>query len=146
MSIIPDPLAVLLNVFPFLIAIMGMYHIILKPMVAYLDERNDAIEGGKNEAASIEEEIAVRTTEYEAQLVEARRKVAGIRSDRRNEAQAAYEVEVAKVREETDASIASAIAEIDTAREAAQAALKQNVNELADAVAERVLGRSLAGN
>lgn len=146
MSIIPDPLAVLLNVFPFLIAIMGMYHIILKPMVAYLDERNDAIEGGKNEAASIEEEITVRTSEYDTQLAEARRKVAAIRTERRTDAQDAYEVEVAKVREETEASIAAAIAEIDTAREAAQAAIKQNVNELADAVAERVLGRELAGN
>ena len=146
MSIIPDPLAVLLNVFPFLIAIMGMYHIILKPMVAYLDERNDAIEGGKNEAASIEEEIAVRTSEYDTQLAEARRRVAAIRTERRTDAQDAYEVEVAKVREETEASIAAAIAEIDTAREAAQAAIKQNVNELADAVAERVLGRELAGN
>jgi F-type H+-transporting ATPase subunit b len=145
MSIIPDPIAVLLNVVPFLIAIMGMYLIILKPMVAYLDERNDAIEGGKNEAAVIEERIVERTNDYDVQLTDARKQIAGLRSDRRAEAQDAYESVIADVRLETEASIAKAIEEIQVARAGAEATLQQSADELANAVAERILGRELVG-
>jgi F-type H+-transporting ATPase subunit b len=145
MSIIPDPIAVLLNVVPFLIAIMGMYYIILKPMVAYLDERNEAIEGGKNEAAVIEERIVERTNDYDVQLAAARQQIAGLRSDRRAEAQDAYESVIADVRQETEGSIAKAIDEIQAARAGAEATLQQSADELANAVAERVLGREMVG-
>ena len=145
MSIIPDPIAVLLNVVPFLIAIMGMYYIILKPMVAYLDERNEAIEGGKNEAAVSEERIVERTNDYDVQLAAARQQIAGLRSDRRAEAQDAYESVIADVRQETEGSIAKAIDEIQAARAGAEATLQQSADELANAVAERGLGREMVG-
>lgn len=146
MSIIPDPVAVLLNILPFFLAIVGMYRIILKPMVAYLDERNDAIEGGKQEAADIEARITERADEYDARLAQARQTVSGLRADRRAESQEAYDAQIAQVRSDADTAISSALDEINAARAVAAATIKQNVDDLAKAVAGRVLGRELAGS
>ena len=146
MSIIPNPVAVLLNILPFFLAIVGMYRIILKPMVAYLDERNDAIEGGKQEAADIEARITERADEYEARLAQARQTVSGLRADRRAESQGAYDAQIAQVRSDADTAISSALDEINAARTVAAATMKQNVDDLANAVAGRVLGRELAGS
>jgi F-type H+-transporting ATPase subunit b len=123
-----------------------MYRIILKPMVAYLDERNDAIEGGKQEAAEIEARITERAEEYDARLAQARQTVSGLRADRRAESQEAYDAQIALVRSDADTAISSALDEINAARAVAAATMKQNVDDLANAVAGRVLGRELAGS
>jgi len=143
MTIIPDPFQVFLNIFPFLVAILGMYHIILKPMVAYLDERNEAIEGGKSEAVAMEEQINDRVDAYDAELLRARQEIATLRADRRAEAQVAYDGVLDGVRTEADASITASLSEIQTARSAAEASLKTSVEELAASAADRVLGREL---
>ena len=53
MNIIPDPLQVLLNTVPFLVAIVGMYRIILRPMLDYLLGRDSAVSSGHDEAERI---------------------------------------------------------------------------------------------
>jgi F0F1-type ATP synthase membrane subunit b/b' len=95
MNIIPDPLQVLLNTLPFLVAVVGMYRIILKPMLSYLLERDVAIKGGHTEAARIEGEIADRMAEYEAKLAAARDEIGTLRADKRAEAQGQYDVAIA---------------------------------------------------
>ena len=144
MNIIPDPLQVLLNTLPFMVAIVGLYRIILKPMLEYLLGRDAAISSGHEEATRIEEEITRRMAEYDAKLAEARAEVAAIHAAKRAEAQAKYDERVDAARKEAEAKIAAAVGEIDAAREAASAQLKTMSGEIADQVAVQVLGRSLS--
>jgi len=143
MNIIPDPLQVVLNMLPFLVTIVGMYLIILKPMVAYLLEREEAIQGGHDEAARIETEINTRMSEYELQLAHARDEVVALRAAKRAEAQVKYDEVIGKARKEAEAQIASAVGEIEVAHKAASTQLKLMSSEIADKIANQVLGRTL---
>ncbi len=144
MNIIPDPLQVLLNTLPFLVAVVGMYMIILKPMLAHLLARETAISGGQDEAARIEAEIRDRMSAYDKRLVEARDEIATLRSERRAEAQAQYDEIVGKARSEAEAKVEAAVGEIAAAKDAAAAQLKTMSGEIAEQVAGQVLGRSMA--
>lgn len=143
MNIIPDPLQVLLNTLPFLVAIIGLYRIILKPMLDYLLDRDAAIRSGHDETARIEAEIESRMSEYEAKLAEARAEVASIHAAKRADAQEQYDARVGQARTDAEAQIESAVGEITVARDAASAQLKTMSGDIAEQVAGQVLGRSL---
>jgi F0F1-type ATP synthase membrane subunit b/b' len=143
MNIIPDPLQVALNMLPFLVAIVGMYLIILKPMLTYLLEREVAIQSGHDEAARTETEINNRMAQYEQQLAEAREEVIALRASKRAEAQVKYDEVIAKARTQAEAQITSAVGEIGEARSAASIQLKVMSGEIADKIANQVLGRTL---
>lgn len=144
MEIIPDINQVLLNMLPFLVAVLGMYKIILSPMVDYLLERQAAIASGITEAKEIEEQIDDRMTDYQSRLDEARKDVTALRAERRASAQEAYEGVVGQAREASATKIEAALGEIASARDAAAAQLKGKSEEIADQVAGRVLGRSVS--
>ena len=144
MNIIPDPLQVLLNTLPFMVAIVGMYRIILKPMLAYLLDRDLAISGGQDEAQRIEAEIKDRMTAYEEKLVDARAEIASYRAQKRAEAQQQYDDRVGAARAEAETQIEAALGEITAAKEAAASQLKTMSGEIADQVAGQVLGRPLS--
>ena len=143
MNIIPDPLQVMLNMLPFLVTIIGLYRIILKPMVGYLIEREAAIRSGHDEAARIETEIGARVTEYEGKLAEARQEVVALRAAKRAEAQAKYDQVIGTARKEAEAQIALAVGEIEVASAAASTQLKVMSGDIADKIANQVLGRTL---
>jgi F0F1-type ATP synthase membrane subunit b/b' len=143
MDIIPDPMQVALNMLPFLVAIVGMYLIILKPMIAYLLERELAIQSGHDEAARTEIEINNRMSQYEQQLGLAREEVVALRAAKRAEAQVKYDEVIATARTQAEAQITSAVGEIGVARSAASIQLKVMSGEIADKIANQVLGRTL---
>jgi F0F1-type ATP synthase membrane subunit b/b' len=143
MEIIPDWKQVLLNTAPFLVAVVGMYIIILKPMLTHLFERSSAIKGGHEEADRIEKQINDRMEEYDAKLAAARDEIAALRAEKRAEAQEKYDTIVADSRTAAEAQIEAAVGEINAAKDAASAQLKTMSGEIADQVAGQVLGRSL---
>ena len=143
MNIIPDPLQVLLNTLPFLVAVLGMYRIILKPTLDHLLAREAAISGGQDEAASIEAEISARMAAYETKVAQARGEIAALRAERRAEAQAKYDEIVGAARTEAEGKIEAAVGEITAAKDAAAGQLKTMSGEIADQVAGQVLGRTL---
>lgn len=143
MNIIPDPLQVLLNTLPFLVAVLGMYRIILKPTLDHLLAREAAISGGQDEAASIEAEINARMAAYETKVAQARGEIAALRAERRAEAQAKYDEIVGAARTEAEGKIEAAVGEITAAKDAAAGQLKTMSGEIADQVAGQVLGRTL---
>ncbi len=143
MNIIPDPLQVLLNTLPFLVAVVGMYRIILKPTLDHLLAREAAISGGQDEAASIEAEINERMAAYETKVAQARGEIAALRAERRAEAQAKYDEIVGAARTDAEAKIEAAVGEITAAKDAAASQLKTMSGEIAEQVAGQVLGRTL---
>jgi len=144
MSILPDPMQMALNMVPFLAAVFGMYFIILKPLIAYLDERDAAIEGGRAEAEEIEARIGEKMATYEQQLATAKADVATLRNDQRAQAQSAYDAVIAQARTAAEAEINEAVVQISATRDAAAETLKASSEELATQVAGQVLGRQVA--
>ncbi len=144
MEIIPNMKQVLLNAVPFLVAIVGMYKIILKPMLDHLIERSGAIKSGHDEAARIEAQIQERMSEYEAKLAQAREEIATLRAEKRADAQSKYDDVVSGARAEAETQIEAALGQINAAKEAASAQLSTMSGEIADQVAGQVLGRSVS--
>lgn len=144
MQIIPDFTQVFLNMLPFMVAMVGMYQIILKPMLAYLLERDAAIKGGHQEAERIEAEVTARMAEYEAKLAQARAEIVTLRAEKRAEAQERYDAVIAEARTDAEGKITAALGEITAAKDAASGQLKTMSGEIADQVAGQVLGRSLS--
>ena len=54
MNIIPVPTLILLQLVPFLLTVSVLYFVLFKPMLAYLDERDEKISGAKEQAVSMQ--------------------------------------------------------------------------------------------
>lgn len=144
MEIIPTPLVVLLQVFPFGLTAVALYYILFKPMLAYLDERTAAIEGERQKAAQLEERVNARMAEYEARLEKAKAEVTELRTTRRAEAVAEYNAVIQESRHNAEQQVASALQQLAQEREAARASLEQTANTLGVQIATRVLERDVA--
>lgn len=144
MEIIPTPIVVLLQLFPFGLTVAALYFILFKPMLAYLDERTAAIEGERQKAVELEARVVARVAEYEARLEKARAEVTELRTTRRAEAVEQYNALIADARRKAEEQVAAALVQLGTEREAARASLEQTASSLGAQIATRVLGRDVA--
>lgn len=144
MEIIPDPIQVVLYAIPFLVTILAMNRIIFQPMIAYIEDRVGAIEGGRREAEALQDRCTERMADYEQQMEQARGEIGSLRNERRSEAITAYNEIVEGARNEADVRIAGALEEIGAARDAARSGLQGVSDELAGRIASQVLGRPVA--
>ncbi len=144
MEIIPTPLVVFVQLFPFLVTIVGLYLILFKPMLAYLDGRAAAIEGERQKAAEVEQGLAARMNEVEARLTAARSEVIELRTNRRATAMEEYNAIVASARKKAEGELASALRELGAQRDGAKSALEKSAGALGEQVAAQVLGRDVA--
>lgn len=143
MNLTPDPVLVVLQVFPLLVLMGGLHLILFKPMLAYLHDRDKATVGAKKEAEDLAAKAAARLVEYEAALEKARNEVAEFRAARRAEAQKVHGDAVAVARKESEARVAVAVRGIQAEAEVARGQLDAAARTLAGDVASQVLGRSL---
>lgn len=143
MQIIPDPLVVALQLVPFLLTLVALQFIIFKPMLEYLDDRDKAESGGKDEADALHARIEEKTADYEARLAAAHNEIVDLRAERRNAAIADTEDLLATARQQADAKVEAALDEIREERAAAASSMEAVARDLADDIAGQVLGRSL---
>lgn len=145
----PSVLAVPLDEFiigliAFLIVFGGLAKFALPKIKETLDERANLIEGGLERAGAAEAEAAALLLEYKAQLAGAREEASVIRT----QAQADRSAIIEEARDEARSAAASvtAAAEASMAAERAQAisSLTKQVGELAIALADKIVGQSLA--
>lgn len=144
MEIIPSPLVVLAQLVPFLVTVIGLWLILFKPMLAYLDRRTETIEGERQKAAEVEASLTARMNEVEARLTAARSEVIDLRTSRRAAAIEEYNAIVSEARKKAEAQLGDALRELSSQRQAAKAGLEQSANVLGEQVAARVLGRDVA--
>ncbi len=74
MYLIPNITLILMQLLPFFVTLFGLYFIIFKPMLEYLDERNEQIEGSQKKALTLVEEANVKAKEAEKELIAARKR------------------------------------------------------------------------
>jgi F-type H+-transporting ATPase subunit b len=144
MTIIPDPVLVLLQAIPFLITVFALKAIIFDPMLTYLDGRAAATVGGRKEVADLQEKAEAHLLAYEKRLDQARSEAAAIRSKRRLESLDRYAHRIEASRAEAGKHVEDAILQIDRAKKAARKELEEKTRSLGAQIATRVLGRETA--
>ena len=141
MNIIPIPTLLVLQLIPFAIALAALYYIIFKPMVAYLDAREENIEGARAEAKELEQQTAQNLAELNNRLKEVRSTLNDKRMAARAELMAQYNETIYKARQEADQEIKEQVALLSTEQDAAREELKTKAQAIAKLVAIQTLGR-----
>lgn len=144
MDIIPNPSLIALQMVPFLVTLGALYFIIFKPMLGYLEAREQVIQGDQAEAERLQKELDEKMTDYETRLAAARRQVTELRARLRSEAQADADDRIAEAQAQADAKVAEAVAVIHQERDAARGQLEATARALASDISARVLGRTVA--
>lgn len=143
MRIIPDPTHTILLVLPFFTAIFGMYAILWRPLLDWMEEREGLETKALKEAEELDEAAHDQLTRIESRLAEAHREAAELRAAARERALAKEGDVIAAARQKAEKRVDEEIQRIETEREAAQHALKETASTLSEAIAARVLGREL---
>ena len=139
MNIIPNPYLIAIQFVPFLLTAIALYHIIFKPMLAYLDERSTMTDGAKAEASALLEKVQTQIAEYEARLAEANAEVRSIRASRRIEAMKVYNAKVDEARKAAEGRVNAALAEMEPEQAEARSTLQGTVGSLADQITGNIL-------
>jgi F-type H+-transporting ATPase subunit b len=144
MTVIPDPILVLMQMAPFLVLMFGLNAILFKPMKAYLERRREATAGARDEAIALQEKADLKVTHWEAALARAHAEVAEFRAARRQEASAAHAARLAAARKAADERIADALAIVQGEAALARQQVGPMARALSGEIADRALGRSLS--
>lgn len=135
----------LLQVIPFLLAVVGLHFIIFKPMLANLKEREEGIHGLKKTAEGLQDQVEDRVAALEEKLAQARAEAAAERGRLRAEAAVAESGILDAAHARAVQIVKEAREELARDREAARAQLAASADELSRAIAAQVLGRTLEG-
>ncbi|MGA2415734.1 MAG: hypothetical protein ABSF59_14885 [Candidatus Sulfotelmatobacter sp.] len=119
--------------------------IVHKPLRRVLDERRSKTEGAVEKSRADIAAAEARTTEYEQRLREARATVFRAQEARRKAALDARTAALHQAREQAQAQVQAAKADIENDREAAQTGLQAQAQMLATEIMRRVLEPAGAG-
>ena len=129
----------------FFVAFGVLYVLVFKPMVAVLEAREEAIDGAKDQAKQLGQEVKSKQASFDAEL----RKVRGAASEERERLRAeGLELErklLEQVRSETTMVVNDARARLDLEARRARTELNANRSELARQIASKIIGRDLPG-
>lgn len=136
-----DGMLVLLVLFVALI--FPVNKLIFRPIFKVLDEREERIDGARARAGEVSEQADGVLARYDEAVAGARTAAAEALKGRLSEARDSKKSATAAARSEAEAQMERARSEISTSLEAARSELRPRAEELAQAAAERVLGRAL---
>ncbi len=139
MEILPDPWMLFLQAVPFTLTMWMLHTVLYKPMVAYLEDRDEAIYGSRRDAEALQAKAQAKLDEYESALAAARTEATSARAEARREALAERETKVAAAREEAEAKITEAAAAIAAEKELASKELERIAGSLAEDISLTVL-------
>jgi len=124
-------LALVLNIF------------LYKPIRKVLAERRQVVDGARDKAASVDQEVQEKMSQYEARLRDAKAEASARRAESLKQAQAEETAVLEKARAEATISLGTIRDRV--AKEAADARvlLKQQAELLSIDISEKILGRSL---
>jgi len=139
MEILPDPWIMFLQAVPFTLTLWMLHAVLYKPMVAYLEDRDEAIYGSRRDAEALQAKAASKLEEYEKALALARTEASSARAEARRAALDERDVKVKAAREAADKKINEAAAAISGEKELAAKELERLSASLADDITLSVL-------
>ena len=130
-----------------LVAFSILYYVLNKAVVPRFEkafkERANAIEGGIARAEQAQAEASAALANYQAQLADARGEAAKLREDARVQGAAIIEEMRAQAQAEADRIVASAHNQIQSERQQAVIALRNEMGTLAIELASKIVGEAL---
>lgn len=144
MNIIPVPTLILLQLVPFLLTVSVLYFVLFKPMLAYLDEREEKISGSKEKALAMQKQSSNNMSVLKEKTTSIRKEITALRSEARTQVMNEYNQSLHAARKEADKEIKENASKISQEQMRARKELKQNAREVANLIASKTLGRSVS--
>lgn len=138
-----DPILVLLQMVPFLLAVFGLWFIIFKPTLKLLEAREARIVGARKEAEALSARLDAKVAEFEDRLQEANAAAAAERTRLRRETAARENEILGQARTEAERLAQEARTRIQAEAAAGRALLRREADGLARDIAGTVLGREV---
>jgi len=127
----------------FIVSLVFLNHFIFKPMLAHIDKREAAMKKMRDEAETLRKKGEEALAAYEKGLEKIRIDAAATVAEARGKAQADLSEKLAASRKELDEKIEAARAKIKQESEAASATLQAEINQFARSMAGKILGRGI---
>ncbi|MCH2187831.1 ATP synthase F0 subunit B [Myxococcota bacterium] len=143
LQILPDPIKMLLLTVFFFALVIPVNALVFKPIFQALDDREHRIDGARNRAGQIAEQTDQALAQYEASLQAARAEADQARKQLVEAARHEQAEMAAASRDNAEALIEKARADLSNALDEATASIRSSSEELGQLAAERILGRSL---
>jgi F-type H+-transporting ATPase subunit b len=137
---IDGTLYIQLGIFLGLVVILGP--LLFKPWLAAQERRKTAIDGALTLSRSMRSEADGLAKDYDQRLELAREQAHGVRSEARRQEETAQAGKLAATREDAAQALARERERIASETAAAREALAIRVDELADTIANKLLGRA----
>ena len=144
MNIYPNLTLVVLQLIPFLVTVFALNIIIFKPLMQYLEERENASGGASEQARKFNTEAEEGLQKIQASLKEAHSVAAEKRSKAREQFIKEYNQEIYETRKSADKEFKEASVQIATEQAAASQEMKNHSESLAGEIASQALGRTIA--
>ncbi|MEZ4319355.1 MAG: ATP synthase F0 subunit B [Myxococcota bacterium] len=139
MHIIPDLGPSLALTLPFFVAFFGLWFILWKPLMQFLDERDNATVGARKEAEAFAEKADSRATQLEARLAAAHSELVDLHAAARSRAQAKENEILSAARAEAEKKISDAQERIGSEKAAAKAELEVSARALSNDIVDNLL-------
>jgi F-type H+-transporting ATPase subunit b len=123
--------------------VIVLHPMLFKPWLAARALRAEAIEGAANKAVALREQAATMVADYDARLTKAREQANEVRATAHREEDAKQSSKLAEVRTAVAAETDAQRARIAEQAELARAQLGEKVEELAQTIATKLLGRAV---
>jgi F-type H+-transporting ATPase subunit b len=144
MNIYPNLTLVILQLIPFLLTVFALNIIIFKPLMNYLEERENASGGASEQAKQFNNEADEGLAKIQTSLKEAHSIAADKRSKAREIFVTEYNDVVHETRKSADQDFRDASVKIATEQVAASQEMKGHNASLANEIASQALGRTIA--
>jgi F-type H+-transporting ATPase subunit b len=128
----------------FVLLIYPVNQLVLKPLLAVLEQRASRIEGARKRAAEVGSQADAALARYESAVEQARKQADEHRKGALEGARGDQARIMAEARHAAEHEVTSARSSVASAVTAARAGLRSEAESLAREVAARVLGRSLS--
>jgi F-type H+-transporting ATPase subunit b len=139
----PDPIWLLIMLVAFTALVAPMNALIFRPIFRVLDERKERIDGARRRAAQLESEADEILRRYRASVQEVREEADRDRRSHLEAARSESSNTATAARGEAESLIERGRTDLDSWLTGARAGLRSSAEPLAQAAAERVLGREL---
>lgn len=136
-------LAFVVQIINFGILVLVLNVFLYKPIRKVLAERRLVIDGARDKAASVDQEVQEKMARYEARLRDAKAEAAGRRAEALKQAQAEEATVLEKARKEAADSLGAIREKVAKEAAEARALLTRQAEALSGDICEKILGRSL---
>ncbi|MFA7260643.1 MAG: ATP synthase F0 subunit B [Aeromonas bestiarum] len=127
--------------FGILVLVLNIF--LYKPIRGILSERRQVIDSAREKAASVDQEVQEKMSQYEARLRDAKNEAAGRRAEALKLAQAEETALLEKARKEAADSLGAIRGKVVKEAADARALLTKQAELLSADICEKILGRSL---